>query len=151
MPFGGPSQVLDYPGRYIHRAALSNERLLYGKDEQVTFQLKDYRMKGRQKSKVMTLESDEFIRRFLNHVLLRGFQCIRFFGTLSNRKRKVTLATCRRLLDGSMADLLPDPGGYRTLGLTADRESIRRCPGCGKAGMVHVLTLAPARLPSDSS
>ena len=78
---------------------------------------------------------DEFIRRFLIHVLPRGFQRIRFFGSLSNRKRKVTLATCRRLLSGPRADLLPDPAAYRTLRLPADRESIRRCPRCGKGEM----------------
>jgi Putative transposase/Transposase zinc-binding domain len=150
-PFGGPSQALDYLGRYTHRVALSNERLLDVKNGQVTFQWKDYRVKGREKSKVMTLENDEFIRRFLIHVLPRGFQRIRFFGSLSNRNRKVTLATCRRLLAGPMADLLPDPGSYQTRRLPADRESIRRCPRCGKGEMVRVLTLAPTRLPPDSS
>ena len=75
-PFGGPSQVLDYLGRYTHRVALSNERLLDVKDGQVTFQWKDYRLKGREKSRVMTLESNEFLRRFLIHVLPRGFQRI---------------------------------------------------------------------------
>jgi len=150
-PFGGPGQVLDYLGRYTHRVALSNERLLDVKDGRVTFQWKDYRVKGRQKSKVMTLDSDEFIRRFLIHVLPRGFQRIRFFGSLSNRNRKVTLATCRRLLAGPMADLLPDPGSYQTLRLPADRQSIRLCPSCGKGEMVRILTLAPTRLPPDSS
>ena len=150
-PFGGPSQVVDYLGRYTHRVALSNERLLDVKDGQVTFQWKDYRVKGRQKSKVMTLESNEFIRRFLIHVLPRGFQRIRFFGSLSNRNRKVTLATCRRLLAGPMADLLPDPGGYQIRRLPADRELIRRCPSCGKGEMVRILTLAPARPSPDSS
>ena len=95
--------MVDDLGRYTHRVALSNERLPDVKDGQVTFQWKDYRVKGREKSRVMTLESDEFIRRFLIHVLPRGFQRIRFFGTLSNRNRKVTLATCRRLLAGPMA------------------------------------------------
>jgi hypothetical protein len=96
-PFGGPSQALDYLGRYTHRVARSNERLLDVKDGQVTFQWKDYRVKGREKSRVTTLENDEFIRRFLIHILPRGFQRIRFFGLQSNRNRKVTLATCRRI------------------------------------------------------
>ena len=82
-PFGGPRQVLDYLGRYTHRVALSNERLLDVKDGQVTFQWKDYRAQGREKSRVMTLDSDEFIRRFLIHVLPRGFQRIRFFSACS--------------------------------------------------------------------
>ena len=76
-----PGAGLSWP--LTHRVALSNERLLDVKDGQVTFQWKDYRVKGRQKSKVMTLDSDEFIRRFLIHVLPRGFQRIRFFGLLS--------------------------------------------------------------------
>ena len=71
-PFGGPLQVLDYLGRYTHRVALSNQRLLDVKDGEVTFQWKDYRTKGREKSRVMTLASDEFIRRFLIHVLPRA-------------------------------------------------------------------------------
>jgi len=150
-PFGGPSQVLDYLGRYTHRVALSNERLLDVKDGQLTFQWKDYRVKGREKSRVMTLDNDEFIRRFLIHVLPRGYQRIRFFGLQSNRNRKVALATCRRLLAGPMADLLPDPGSYRTQRLPADQESIRRCPRCGKGEMVRILTLAPAGPSPDSS
>jgi hypothetical protein len=108
--------------------ALSNERLLDVKDGQVTFQWKDYRSKGRQKSRVMTLDADEFIRRFLIHVLPRGFQRIRFFGLLSNRRRKETLTTCRRLLASPMSDLLPNPDDYRTLRQPTDKESICRCP-----------------------
>jgi hypothetical protein len=72
------------------------------------------------RAKLSEIPVDEFIRRFLIHVLPRGFQRIRFFGSLSNRKRKVTLATCRRLLAGPRADLLPDPADYRTLRLPAD-------------------------------
>ena len=108
-PFGGPRQVLDYLGRYTHRVALSNERLLDVKDGRVTFQWKDYRAKGREKSRVMTLDSDEFIRRFLIHVLPRGFQRIRFFGLLANRHRKVRLAECRCLLATPILELLPNP------------------------------------------
>jgi Putative transposase len=80
-----------------------------------TFQWKDYRSKGREKSPVMTLEGDEFIRRFLIHVLPRGLQRIRFFGLLANRNRKVMLAECRRLLAPPMSDLLPNPDDYRTM------------------------------------
>jgi len=111
-PFGGPRQVLEYLGRYTHRVALSNQRLLDVKDGRVTFQWKDYRAKGREKSRVMTLDSEEFIRRFLIHVLPRGFQRIRFFGTLSNRNRKQRLAQCRRLLSAPILELLPKPDEY---------------------------------------
>ena len=150
-PFGGPSQVLAYLGRYTHRVALSNQRLLDVKNGEVTFQWKDYRAKGREKSRVMTLESGEFIRRFLIHVLPRGFQRIRFFGTLSNRIRKVRLAQCRRLLATPILDLLPKPDDCRPLRQPVREESIRRCPKCGKGRMVRVLALAPAWPLPDSS
>jgi hypothetical protein len=150
-PFGGPSRVLDYLGRYTHRVALSNERLLDVKGGQVTFQWKDYRAKGREKSRVMTLTSDEFIRRFLIHVLPRGFQRIRFFGLLSNRTRKARLAQCRRLLTAPILDLLPNPGDYSSVRRPLTEQSIRCCPGCGKGKMVRILALAPAWPSPDSS
>jgi hypothetical protein len=150
-PFGGPRQVLDYLGRYTHRVALSNERLLDVKNDQVTFQWKDYRSKEKQKSRVMTIESDEFIRRFLIHVLPRGFQRIRFFGLLSNRNRKIRLAECRRLLAAPMADLLPNPVDCPMLHLPLTEESIRCCPSCGKGQMVRILAIAPAGPTPDSS
>ena len=145
-PFGGPRQVLAYLGRYTHRVALSNQRLLDVKDGEVTFQWKDYRAKGREKSRVMTLESGEFIRRFLLHVLPRGFQRIRFFGLLSNRNRKARLAQCRRLLATPMAELLPNPDACRPLHRPATEDSIRCCPKCGKGKMVRVLALLPYQI-----
>jgi hypothetical protein len=150
-PFGGPRQVLDYLGRYTHRVALSNERLLDVKDGQVTFQWKDYRAKGREKSRVMILESDEFIRRFLIHVLPRGFQRIRFFGFLSNRNRKSRLEDCRRLLAVPILELLPNPDDYRPLREPLTQASIRCCPSCGKGEMVRIRAVAPARPSPDSS
>ncbi len=142
-PFGGPDQVLGYLGRYTHRVALSNERLLDVKDGEVTFQWKDYRAKGREKSRTMTLESEEFIRRFLIHVLPRGFQRIRFFGLLSNRTRKARLAQCRRLLTAPMAELLPNPGNHPPLRPPMTEASVRCCPSCGKGEMVRVLAILP--------
>jgi hypothetical protein len=150
-PFGGPRQVLDYLGRYTHRVALSNERLLDVKDGPVTFQWKDYRSKDKQKSRVMTLESDEFIRRFLMHVLPRGFQRIRFFGLLANRNRKARLARCRRLLAAPTADLLPNPDDCRELHQLISHDSLPRCPNCGKGEMNRVLTIAPVWPSPDSS
>ena len=119
------------------------QRLLEVKDGEVTFQWKDYRTKGREKSRVMTLESEEFIRRFLIHVLPRGFQRIRFFGTLSNRIRKARLAQCRRLLAAPLSDLLPNPDHCRPLCQPATEESIRCCPKCGQGKMVRVLAILP--------
>ena len=150
-PFGGPRQVIDYLSRYTHRAALSNERLLDVKDGQVTFQWKDYRSKDRQKSRTMTLESDEFIRRFLMHILPRGYQRIRFFGLLSNRNRKTRLSQCRRLLAGPMSELLPTPDDYRELRQAVGEALLPRCPICGKGGMKRILAVAPAWPSPDSS
>ncbi len=91
-PFAGPAQVLDYVGRYTHRVAISNNRLVSMDDGKVCFRWKDYRDNNRQKT--MTLPGDEFIRRFLIHVLPGGFHRIRYFGFLGNchRARKLTRA-----------------------------------------------------------
>jgi hypothetical protein len=95
-PFGGPGQVLKYLARYTHRVAISNARLLSMEDGRVSFEYKDYA--DGNKSKVMTLEATEFIRRFLLHILPAGFVRIRQFGFLANRARKKKLALCRELL-----------------------------------------------------
>jgi hypothetical protein len=87
----------DYVGRYTHRVAISNNRLLDIGEDKVTFRYKDYRHDAQQKT--MTLEAEEFIRRFLLHVLPEGFQRIRYYGFLANRYRKQKLAHCRELLD----------------------------------------------------
>ena len=92
-PFGGPQQVLDYLGRYTHRVAIANQRLIDCVDGKVRFHWKDYRHDSRQK--VMTLDVDEFIRRFLLHVLPSGFQRIRHYGLLANCCRAFKLARCR--------------------------------------------------------
>lgn len=96
-PFGSPQTVLDYLGRYTHRVALSNDRILQVEDRKVTLSYRD-RRDGDQK-KTMTLEAQEFIRRFLLHILPDGFMRIRHFGFLANRSKKQTLARCRKLLD----------------------------------------------------
>ena len=100
-PFGGPEQVLDYLGRYTHRVAIANSRLVGLADGRVSFRWKDYRHHDKQK--VMTLGADEFIRRFLLHVLPDGFHRIRHYGYLANGQRAAQLADCRRLL------AVPDP------------------------------------------
>jgi Putative transposase/Transposase zinc-binding domain len=91
-PFGGPERVLDYLGRYTHRVAISNNRLKELQDGRVTFTYKDYKDGHRQK--LMTLSADEFLRRFLLHVLPDGFQRIRHYGLFSNRYRAENLARC---------------------------------------------------------
>jgi hypothetical protein len=97
-PFAGPKAVLAYLARYTHRVAISNSRLVAADDRGVTFRYKDYRAKGRTRHKTMTLGTDEFLRRFLLHVLPRGFHRIRHVGLFANARRKASLATLRDLL-----------------------------------------------------
>jgi hypothetical protein len=97
-PFAGPEAVLAYLSRYTHRVAISNRRLLAFDDAGVTFRYKDYRRDGGQRQRVMTLAPDEFIRRFLLHVLPRGFHRIRHYGLLASSARKDSLARARDLL-----------------------------------------------------
>jgi hypothetical protein len=146
-PFGGPEQVLAYLGRYTHRVAISNHRLLSLKDGQVAFSWKDYRH-GHQQS-LMTLGIDEFIRRFLLHVLPRGFQRIRQFGLLANRQRRHKLALCRTLLNGSITrplSTLPDqslPANYKSLYQNLTGKSLDQCPACPAGTMKLTAQLAP--------
>jgi hypothetical protein len=95
-PFGGPDHVLHYLARYTHRVAISNHRLIAFENDQVTFRWKDYAHSN--KKRKMTVSADEFLRRFLLHVLPRGFVRIRFFGFLANRCRADLLPLCRQLL-----------------------------------------------------
>jgi Putative transposase len=97
-PFAGPEAVLAYLSRYTHRVAISNRRLLAFDDAGVTFRYKDYRRDGGQRQRVMTPATDEFIRRFLLHVLPRGFHRIRHYGLLASSARKASLARARELL-----------------------------------------------------
>ena len=98
-PFAGPAAVLAYLSRYTHRVAISNSRLLAMDERGVTFSWKDYRVKdgakGKTRHKTMTLSADEFMRRFLLHVLPGGFHRIRHYGLLANGSRKASLALVR--------------------------------------------------------
>jgi Putative transposase/Transposase zinc-binding domain len=135
-PFAGPQQVLDYVGRYTHRVAISNNRLLDIEAGQVQFQWKDYRDKGQQKT--MTFSAEEFIRRFLLHTLPEGFQRIRYYGFLGNRYRQQKLACCRRLI-GMTAPLEPPaPQNYQDRHEDLTGISLRRCPVCHRGSMTVV-------------
>ena len=101
-PFGGPEAVLAYLSRYTHRVAIANSRLIALDDTGVTFRWKDYRAKGRERAKVMTLAIDEFIRRFLIHVLPGGFHRIRHYGLFANGGRAENIARARQLLNVPM-------------------------------------------------
>lgn len=141
-PFAGPQQVLDYVGRYTHRVAISNNRLLDIENDQVSFQWKDYRT-GDQ-IKTMSLSADEFIRRFLLHVLPNGFQRIRYYGFLGNRYRREKLDHCRRVLGMQMPDphtAAPPDKGYRDRYEDLTGSSLRQCPQCQRGRMVSVAML----------
>jgi hypothetical protein len=143
-PFAGPQRVLDYVGRYTHRVAISNNRLLDIENDQVRFQWKDYRDGGQVKT--MILPADEFIRRFLLHVLPDGFQRIRYYGFLGNRYRKQKLEQCRRLL-GMLAPepTMPAEKDYRDRYEELTGDSLHQCPQC-KQGRMLVIEVLP-RLP----
>jgi Putative transposase/Transposase zinc-binding domain len=142
-PFGGPEQVLAYLGRYTHRVAISNHRLLKLENGQVTFRWKDY-ARGSQPS-LMTLSTDEFIRRFLLHVLPRGFQRLRQFGLLGNRRRRHKLALCRTLLGTASPTITnqPLPRDYQSLYQTVTGQSLKQCPACRAGTMKLTQHLAP--------
>jgi hypothetical protein len=130
-PAAGAEVVLKYLARYVHRVAISNSRLVEVTDETVTFTYKDYRQRGRQKE--LTLSGAEFARRFLQHVLPRGFVRVRHYGLLSNRGREEQLALCRRLL-----------GVAVVVGVIAAAEPVpapRCCAVCGEGWMVVVEVL----------
>jgi len=148
-PFGGPQQVIEYLGRYTHRVAISNHRLVALEDGKVCFRWKDYRDETQ---KVMALPAEEFIRRFLLHALMPGFQRIRYFGLFANCHRKRKLQICRERLAHPVLDLLPCPADYRDLYAALTGKNLRLCPECGIGTMVRIEILAPCRdLRMDSS
>jgi hypothetical protein len=146
-PFAGPTQVLDYLGRYTHRVALSNERLVRHTDGVVHFRWKDYADGGR--VKIMTLEAAEFIRRFLLHVVPDRFVRIRHFGLLANRTRKAKLARCRQLLAVLPATPLGPPEPLAALMLRLTGIDIERCPVCQQGRLHIVAILAPTTSPAQ--
>jgi hypothetical protein len=151
-PFAGPAQVLEYVGRYTHRVAISNSRLLSMDDDKVRFRWKDYRDGDRQKT--MSLDGGEFIRRFLIHVLPEGFHRIRYFGFLGNCQRARKLALCRNLLRMSPPTSVDPPEDDHGQVQTTTSRSWRECPSCGGGSMVVISCIArPARreLVADTS
>ena len=128
-PFANPSQILDYLGRYTHRVAIANGRLLDCRDARVSFRWKDYRAQN--KSKAMTLEADEFIRRFLMHVLPKGFRRIRHFGFLANACRAEKLTRIRIALAFPEPERPAKPRDYRERCAQLTGRRIDICPLCG--------------------
>jgi hypothetical protein len=128
-PFAGPEAVLAYLARYTHRVAISNSRLIAADARGVTFKYKDYRIQGPERYKLMTLATDEFIRRFLMHVLPRGFHRIRHYGLLANGSRADNLAKARALLNVPKPDVISDDPKSAD---TAEPPTLSRpCPCCG--------------------
>ena len=150
-PFGSPEKVLDYLGRYTHRVALSNDRILHVENGEVTLSYRD--RKDGDRKKTITLEAQEFIRRFLLHVLPDGFMRIRHFGFLANRSKKQALAQCRTLL--KLAPALPQSPSLSAKDLLVKLTGVdlSRCPRCQKGTMIVVSELPriSCSAPWDSS
>jgi hypothetical protein len=147
-PFAGPAQVLDYLGRYTHRVALSNDRLVDHRDGRVRFRWKDYADHDR--VKVMTLDVHEFLRRFLLHVVPRGFMRIRHFGLLANRTRHARLTRCRRLLGcPPTQEASSESVGELMSRLTG--IDLARCPVCGAGRMQVTALVGRVASPPDTS
>ena len=150
-PFSSPEKVLDYLGRYTHRVALSNDRILKVEGGEVTFTYRDRKDKDRKKT--LTLPGEEFIRRFLLHVLPDGFMRIRHFGFLANRTKKHALPQCRKLLGLNPA--LPQIPKRSAHDLLRELTGIdlSRCPRCQKGTMIVVgdLPRISCSAPWDSS
>jgi hypothetical protein len=146
-PFGGPTQVLKYLARYTHRVAISNRRLVSLENGKVTFRWKDYTQGNR--SRTMTLDAAEFIRRFLLHSLPKGFQRIRQYGFLANRVRQEKLSLCRELLsDSNEGAMSGDVIAVENMGNDVEPRqeatvTDEACPACQKGRMVVVEVIIP--------
>jgi hypothetical protein len=156
-PFGSPDHVLDYLGRYTHRVALSNDRILSAHRGKVTFSFsqrlirlrRNRDRKNHNQRKFMRLQTEEFIRRFLLHVIPKGFVRVRHFGFLANRSKSL-LSKCRQLLDLSPAVPKLPQRPVHELMLQLTGIDITRCPLCQKGTLVFVANL-PVPAPWDSS
>jgi hypothetical protein len=138
-PFAGPEEVLKYVARYTHRFAISNNRLPDIDDGKVQFRWKDYRDDNRHKT--MTLGADEFIRRFLLHVLPDGFQRIRYFGFFANRYRAEKLALCRQLMQMPPPATTPEVNkDYKDRYEALTGISLKKCPLCRCGTMLVIET-----------
>jgi hypothetical protein len=138
-PFAGPQEVLDYIGRYTHRVAISNNRILNVQDGKVTFTYRD--RKDKNTLKLKTLDAEEFIRRFLLHVLPDGFMKIRHFGFLSNRRKKENVQLCRELIgdNSPIPERTKKTTGELMLELTG--IDITRCPCCKEGSMSIIMEM----------
>ena len=150
-PFGGPQAVLAYLSRYTHRVAISNRRLISANDTGVTFRWKDYRIEGHARYKTITLPIHEFIRRFLMHVLPKGFHRIRHYGLFANGNRAENVALARKLL--AMPPSVSEPDTRLSFAPDQPRTLPKPCPRCG-GRMIIIETFArscePKRQPTPA-
>jgi hypothetical protein len=141
-PFGGPQFVLQYLGRYTHRVAISNHRLVSFTEGKVTFRWRDSAHNNEQK--LLTVSLDEFLRRFLLHLLPKGFVRIRHFGFLANRRRATLLPLSFHLLAAEQK-----PSAEQHLSSSSDSHDLWRCPKCGgPMKVIERLTAAEIQLRS---
>ncbi len=138
-PFAGPEQVLDYLGRYTHKVAISNHRIVSMENEQITFTYKDRSDKNL--TKKMTLSADEFIRRFLLHVLPARFVKIRYFGFLFHRDKRKNIVLIRVLIDAQVVYIEPVDESVGQIMLRITGIDIHCCPHCGKGQMIIILKI----------
>jgi len=143
-PFGGPEQVIQYLGRYTHRVAIANQRLLSLENDKIRFRYKDYADKN--KSKIMELDVMEFIRRFLMHILPPGFHKIRYYGLMATRNRNTKLAQARKKL-GQKPIQKPPKRSWQQLLFQLTGTDPLCCPNCQNGQMFTIQLLLPARAP----
>ena len=143
-PFAGPEQVLAYLGRYTHRIGLSNKRLVDDRDGRITFRCRA--RKGENRPRLVELAADEFIRRFLHHVLPKGYVRIRHFGLHANRSARQKLERCRHLLNAPAPAPPPTEEPAETV-LRLTGHDPRRCPICRQGQMIPLATLPSGQLP----
>ena len=145
-PFGGPEAVLAYLSRYTHRVAISNSRLIAADASTVAFRYKDYRRKGANRQQIMRIATGEFIRRFLIHVLPRGFHRIRHYGLFANAARADNIARIRSLLGVEPPPAQPEPDNAAADTSPGQRILRQPCPDCG-GPMIVIETFDPGQFP----
>ncbi|MFA6808690.1 MAG: transposase, partial [Eubacteriales bacterium] len=138
-PFSNTTKVMEYLGRYTHRVAISNQRIVNIREGKVSFKWKDYADKS--KNKIMVLDGEEFIRRFLLHILPENFMKIRHYGILSNRSRKAKLGKCQEIFKLKQQPVVKI--SWQELLLKLKGIDVTVCPSCGKGQMVKRELLVP--------
>ena len=136
QPFGGPEQVLEYLGRYTHRVAITNNRILSIEGGEVTFNYHD--RSDENKVKALTLKATEFIRRYLLHILPRGFMKIRYFGFLAHANKKVSIPLLRLLIDPQAKIAVKSAETLQEIMIRLTGVDLSLCPECGKGKMVYI-------------